>query len=133
MKKIQEKYKNDPQKSQQEVMKLYKENGVNPLGGCLPLLVQIPILIALFAVFNTLESMQGASFLWIKDLYNPDPVVYITNIICCYNILIIKVMQPAGDSAQSKQTSTMNTGMAIFMGFMSLKFKGCISIILGNK
>ena len=55
MKKVQEKYKKDPQKSQQEVMKLYKENGVNPMGGCLPMLIQMPILFALFAVFQKLE------------------------------------------------------------------------------
>ncbi|MCJ7690226.1 MAG: membrane protein insertase YidC, partial [Clostridiaceae bacterium] len=48
VKKVQAKYKSDPQKSQQEVMKLYKENGVNPMGGCLPMIIQMPILFAMF-------------------------------------------------------------------------------------
>ncbi len=75
MKKVQEKYKKDPQKSQQEVMKLYKENGVNPMGGCLPMLIQMPILFALFAVFQNL-NLQGAGFLWMTDLTKPDPIIY---------------------------------------------------------
>lgn len=125
MKKVQEKYKNDPQKAQQEVMKLYKENGVNPMGGCLPMLVQMPILFALFAVFNTLD-MQGAGFLWMKDLTKPDPIYILPILSTVTTYFSSKLMQPAGDSAQAKQTSTMNTAMAIFMGFMSLKFKGAL-------
>jgi len=125
MKKVQEKYKNDPQKAQQEVMKLYKENGVNPMGGCLPMLVQMPILFALFAVFNTLD-MQGAGFLWMKDLTKPDPIYILPILSTVTTYFSSKLMQPAGDGAQAKQTSTMNTAMAIFMGFMSLKFKGAL-------
>ena len=125
MKKVQEKYKNDPQKSQQEVMKLYKENGVNPMGGCLPMLIQMPILFALFAVFKNLD-MQGAGFLWMKDLTLPDPYYILPVLSTVTTYFSSKLMQPPGDGAQSKQTSTMNTGMAIFMGFMSLKFKGAL-------
>ena len=125
MKKVQEKYKNDPQKAQQEVMKLYKENGVNPMGGCLPMLIQMPILFALFYVFNKL-NMQGAGFLWMTDLTKPDPYYILPILSTVTTYFSSKLMQPAGDSAQSKQTSTMNTGMAIFMGFMSLKFKGAL-------
>ncbi|MGH4137482.1 membrane protein insertase YidC [Clostridium sp.] len=125
MKKVQEKYKKDPQKSQQEVMKLYKENGVNPMGGCLPMLVQMPILFALFAVFNTL-NMKGAGFLWMPDLTLPDPYYILPILSTVTTYFSSKLMQPPGSGAQSKQTSTMNTGMAIFMGFMSLKFKGAL-------
>ncbi len=125
MKKVQEKYKNDPQKSQQEVMKLYKENGVNPMGGCLPMLVQMPILFALFAVFNNLD-MQGAGFLWMKDLTLPDPIYILPILSTVTTYFSSKLMQAPGDNAQSKQTSTMNTGMAIFMGIMSIKFKGAL-------
>ncbi|MBU3091159.1 membrane protein insertase YidC [Clostridium sp. CM028] len=125
MKKVQEKYKKDPQKSQQEVMKLYKENGVNPMGGCLPMLVQMPILFALFYVFNNLD-MQGAGFLWMNDLTKPDPLYILPILSTVTTYFSSKLMQPPGDAAKSKQTSTMNTAMAIFMGFMSLKFKGAL-------
>jgi YidC/Oxa1 family membrane protein insertase len=125
MKKVQAKYKNDPQKAQQEVMKLYKENGVNPMGGCLPLLIQMPILFALYAVFQNL-NMQGAGFLWMSDLAKPDPYYILPVLSTVTTYFSSKLMQPPGDSAQSKQTSTMNTGMAIFMGFMSLNFKGAL-------
>lgn len=125
MKKVQAKYKSDPQKSQQEVMKLYKENGVNPMGGCLPMLIQMPILFALFAVFNNLD-MQGAGFLWMKDLTLPDPYYILPILSTVTTYFSSKLMQAPGDGAQAKQTSTMNTGMAIFMGVMSLKFKGAL-------
>ncbi len=125
MKKIQEKYKKDPQKSQQEVMKLYKENGVNPMGGCLPMLIQMPILFALFTVFRNLD-MQGAGFLWLPNLTLPDPyyILPILSVVTTY--LSSKIMQPPSGGAQSKQTSTMNIGMAIMMGFMSIKFSGAL-------
>ena len=125
MKKIQEKYKKDPQKSQQEVMKLYKENGVNPMGGCLPMLIQMPILFALFTVFRSLD-MQGAGFLWLPNLALPDPyyILPILSVVSTY--LSSKLMQPPSSGAQSKQTSTMNIGMSVMMGFMSIKFSGAL-------
>jgi YidC/Oxa1 family membrane protein insertase len=125
MKKVQEKYKKDPQKSQQEVMKLYKENGVNPMGGCLPMLIQMPILFALYGLFNNL-NLQGAGFLWMTDLTKPDPMYILPILSTVTTYFSSKLMQPPGGGAQSKQTSTMTTGMAIFMGFMSLKFKGAL-------
>jgi YidC/Oxa1 family membrane protein insertase len=133
MKKLQDKYKNDPQKSQQEVMKLYKENGVNPLGGCLPLLIQMPILFALFYVFNNLTFMSGtmtqpAGFMWLKSLAKPDPYYILPVLSTVTTFLSSKLMQPAGDSAQAKQTSTMNIVMSLFMGFWSIKFKSALVI-----
>ena len=125
VKKIQEKYKKDPQKSQQEVMKFYKESGVNPMGGCLPMIVQMPILFALFYVFNNL-NMQGAGFLWIKDLTKPDPMYILPILSAVTTYFSSKLMQPPSNGAQSKQTSTMNTGMAIMMGVMGIKMKGAL-------
>ena len=125
VKKVQAKYKSDPQKSQQEVMKLYKENGVNPMGGCLPMIVQMPILFALFYVFNNL-NMEGAGFLWMKDLSLPDPIYILPILSTVTTYFSSKLMQAPGSGSQSKQTSTMNTGMAIFMGIMSLRFKGAL-------
>jgi YidC/Oxa1 family membrane protein insertase len=68
MKKLQEKYKNDPQRQQQEMMNLYKKHGVSPLGGCLPILLQWPVLIALYAVFMNLPGIEGVKFLWLNNL-----------------------------------------------------------------
>lgn len=69
MEKLKEKYKGDPQKMNREVMALYKKHGVNPLGGCLPMLLQMPILYGLYVVFSSTIELRGASFgLWIDDL-----------------------------------------------------------------
>ncbi|MDF7805835.1 membrane protein insertase YidC [Pontiellaceae bacterium B12219] len=72
IKAIQEKYKKDPQRAQQEVMKFYKENKVNPMGGCLPMVVQIPVFIALFTVLRNAIELRYSSFLWIADLSQPE-------------------------------------------------------------
>lgn len=71
---IKAKYKDDPAKLQQETMKAYKEYGVNPFGSCLPMLVQLPIFWAMFAVLSNSIELRGAPFiLWITDLSQPDP------------------------------------------------------------
>jgi YidC/Oxa1 family membrane protein insertase len=76
MDEIRAKYKEDPQKMNQQVMRLYKEYGVNPAGGCLPMLLQLPILYALWAVFSATIELRQASFIWwIKDLSSPDIIV----------------------------------------------------------
>ena len=71
---LREKYKDDPTRMNQEVMKLYKECGINPVGGCLPMLIQIPIFFGLFTMLRQAVELRGASFLWIKDLSQPDTV-----------------------------------------------------------
>ncbi len=77
MKAIQDRYKNDKAKLQKEMMKLYKEHGASPLGGCLPILLQMPILFTLFFVFlNTIE-FRGVPFLWLPDLSLADPLYII--------------------------------------------------------
>ena len=65
-------YKDNPQKLNKEIMELYKEHKVNPLGGCLPLLLQMPIFFALYQALLRSIVLKGASFLWIKDLSEPD-------------------------------------------------------------
>jgi YidC/Oxa1 family membrane protein insertase len=69
---IQERYKNNPQKKQEETMALYRKYGVNPMGGCLPMLAQIPIFIALYNALSSSVEMWQAHFLWIRDLTQPD-------------------------------------------------------------
>ncbi|MBA64441.1 MAG: hypothetical protein CMG55_01430 [Candidatus Marinimicrobia bacterium] len=72
---LRDKYKNDPQKMNQATMKLYKEKGVNPLGGCLPMILQMPLLFALFIVFRTTIELRSEPFVWwIKDLSAPDKI-----------------------------------------------------------
>ena len=74
MKAIQERYKDDKQRAQQEVMALYKEEGVNPLAGCLPMFLQIPVFFALYKVLTlTIEMRHQPFVLWIHDLSAPDP------------------------------------------------------------
>lgn len=73
MTEMREKYKNEPQRLNSEMMKLYKEQGVNPLGGCLPMLLQMPLLFALFIVFRSTIQLRGEPFVgWITDLSRPD-------------------------------------------------------------
>ena len=75
MKAIQERYKDDKAKAQQEIMALYKQEKVNPLAGCLPILIQIPIFFALYKVLTlTIEMRHQPFVLWIKDLSAPDPL-----------------------------------------------------------
>ena len=74
MESLKEKFKNDSTKLNQEMMKLYREAGVNPLGGCLPLLLQMPILIALYTIFSSTIELRDAPFVgWIQDLSLKDP------------------------------------------------------------
>jgi YidC/Oxa1 family membrane protein insertase len=75
MAELREKYKEEPQRLNKEMMKLYKERGVNPLGGCLPMLLQMPVLFALFIVFRSTIQLRNQPFiLWINDLSAPDTI-----------------------------------------------------------
>ena len=78
IKKMQSKYKGDSQRLNREMMGMYKKHGVNPLGGCLPMVIQMPLLMALFIVFRTTIEFRGQPFiLWIKDLSKPDIVFHL--------------------------------------------------------
>jgi YidC/Oxa1 family membrane protein insertase len=77
MQELKEKYKDDPTRMNQEVMKLYKEHGVNPVGGCLPMMIQIPIFFGLFSMLGQAAELRNASFLWVHDLSQPDTLFVI--------------------------------------------------------
>ena len=77
MKEIQEKYADDPQKQQKETIALYRKAGVNPIGGCLPMLLQFPILITLFYFFQNSMIIRQESFLWAQDLSAPDYIIHL--------------------------------------------------------
>ncbi len=125
VKALQEKYKGNPQKLNQEMMALWKKEGVNPLGGCLPLLIQMPVLIALFMVFRTTIELRGQPFvLWIKDLSVPDVVytlpfsiplygsgVTILAIIMGVSMFIQQKISGASANPQQKPMMYMMSGM----------------------
>ncbi len=77
MQELRERYKDDPTKMNQEVMKLYKQYGINPVGGCLPMMIQIPIFFGLFKMLGQAVELRNAKFLWIKDLSQPDTLAYL--------------------------------------------------------
>lgn len=87
MTEIRAKFKDDPQKMNQQIMRLYKEYGVNPAGGCLPMILQLPILYALWAVFSATIELRQASFVWwIQDLSSPDVVATLPFKLPIFNI-----------------------------------------------
>jgi YidC/Oxa1 family membrane protein insertase len=77
MTEVREKYKDDPQKMNEEIMKLYKEYGVNPFSGCLPMLIQIPIFFGFYAMLGTAIELRNSSFFWIQDLSQPDTIAHV--------------------------------------------------------
>lgn len=74
---LREKYKDDPQKMNEEMMKLYRMYGINPFGGCLPMLIQIPIFFGFYSMLGTSIELRNSSFLWIRDLSQPDTLLHI--------------------------------------------------------
>src|SRR4030043_1364670 len=103
MSRLKEQFKNDKTRLQQETMLLYKRRKINPMSGCLPMLIQIPVFIALYnALQNTMEMRHAPFFFWIKDLAAKDPI-YITPIIMGATMVLQQKMTPtAADPAQAK-------------------------------
>ena len=89
MQELRDKYKDDPTRMNQEVMKLYKEHGVNPVGGCLPMMIQIPIFFGLFNMLGQVAELRNAPFLWVNDLSQPDEVFRIPGLDFPVNLLPI--------------------------------------------
>ncbi len=126
MTELREQYKNDPQRMNKELMKLYKEHGVNPLGGCLPMLLQMPVLVALFTVFKSTIQLRGEPFvLWINDLSLPDVLHIGVNLpLVGDNIHVLPLLMAVTMIWQSKMTMTdpkqkmMIYFMPVFMAFV---------------
>ncbi len=93
LKEIQETHKNEPQRLQQEMFKVYKENKVNPFSGCWPLLLPWPVMIALFFVFQNSIELRGQAFLWVPDLSRPDPLYVIPVVMAVSMFGVTKVGQ----------------------------------------
>lgn len=120
MKEIQNKYKNDPQRAQQEIAKMYKELGVNPLSGCLPLLVQMPFLIAIFyALQGYPYDPAHESFLWLPSLGEADHL-YILPVLSALSTFVMS-KQTAQDTLGGQQ-KVMQIFMPLFIGYISLNF-----------
>src|ERR1039458_8219752 len=72
---LRERYKNDPQKLNTEMMEIYRREKINPFGGCLPFIIQMPFFMALYQILWRAQYFQGQSFLWIRDLSQPDRLI----------------------------------------------------------
>lgn len=132
IKSIQEKYKKyslrDPRKAQmnEEVAAIYKKEGVNPAGGCLPMLIQLPILWAYYRMLSNALDLRHAHWLWIKDLSAADPI-YLLPIIMVVSSLLMQRMTPqAGmDPAQQRM---MNVMMPLMMGFIFFRLAAGLNL-----
>jgi len=132
IKSIQEKYKKyslcDPRKAamNEEIAALYKKEGVNPAGGCLPLLIQMPFLFAYYRMLSAALDLRHAHWLWIHDLSAPDPI-YILPILMVISSLVTQRMTPqAGmDPAQQRM---MNVMMPLMMGFIFFRLQAGLNL-----
>lgn len=124
MQELREKYKDDPTKMNAEVMKLYKTYGVNPVSGCLPMLIQIPIFFGLFTMLRQAVELRNASFLWVKDLSQPDTVAHLPLLGWPINILpllmaatqlwLMRLTPKSGDATQQKLMMFMPLVFVVF-------------------
>ena len=110
MKEIKEQYKDDPTKQNQEIMGLYKKYGVNPLGGCLPMFVQMPVFLGFYRMLSSAVELRHESFLWVDDLSMPDTLFEVPGLNIPFNLLPLlmavtmviqmKVTPQSGDATQ---------------------------------
>ncbi len=125
MNELRKKYKDDPQRLNKEMMKLYKEHGVNPMGGCLPMLLQMPLLFALFIVFRSTIQLRGAPFIpgWIDDLSRSEGLLHLPFSIPFYGnefnllpvLMAITMIFQSKMTTQDPKQKTMIYIMPIFM------------------
>ena len=121
MKKIQEKYKDNPQMMQQKIGALYKDAGVNPLAGCLPLLMQMPILMGMYyALYNfSYPTPESAYFLWMTSMSDPDPL-YILPVLSALTTFLQQKMTTT--DSNNPQMKMMMFIMPLFIGWISINF-----------
>ena len=112
MQEIKDKYKDDPTRMNQEVMKLYKEYGINPVSGCLPMFIQIPIFFGLFTMLRQAVELRNSSFLWVRDLSQPDtighlpglgwPINILPLLMALTNVWMMRITPKTGDATQQR-------------------------------
>jgi YidC/Oxa1 family membrane protein insertase len=136
MKELQDKYRNDPKALQAAMQKLYREEGVNPLGGCLPLLMQMPVFFAMYRVLANSVQLRGAPFiLWVKDLSNPEIFISFQNPILGLNgIGLLAVMMGVSMFLQQRMSTvdqsqkSMMYILPIFMTFLFMRFPAGLTL-----
>ena len=130
---LKESHPDDPAKQQEAMMRLYKERGVNPLGGCLPMLLQYPILIALWRFFQSTLVLRGEPFLWAGDLSAPDVILNLPFTVPAYGnyvagftllmaasmIVSMKLSQPGGNAMTGQQKAILYMMPLIFLFFFN--------------
>jgi YidC/Oxa1 family membrane protein insertase len=126
IKQVQDRYKNEPERLQREMLRVYKEHNVNPLGGCLPMLLPMPVLFALFFVFANTIEFRGVPFLWIPDLARPD-TFYIIPLIMGLSMFVLSKVGQIG-VPPNPQTKTMVYFMPVFMTILFLRFASGLNI-----
>jgi YidC/Oxa1 family membrane protein insertase len=117
LKEIQTKYKDNPERMQKEMMKLYKEHGFNPVAGCLPMFLPWPVLIALFFVFQNTIELRGVPFLWLPDLSAPDPF-YILPVFLGISMFLLQWVSMRSMEQPNPQMKMMMWIMPVFMVFI---------------
>jgi len=117
---LREKYKKDPQKLNQEMMRLYKEHKVNPLGGCLPMLLQLPFFVALYNVLSVSIELRQASFIpfWIKDLSVHDPFYILPVLMGVSMVFTMKMTSTTVDPQQQKMMMYMNIAFIFLFAWL---------------
>lgn len=121
MKKLQEKYKDNPQVMQKKLMELYQKEGANPMSGCLPMLIQMPILMGMYYTLYSFDYGGAApSFAWLPSLSEPDPTYALPFLSAATTFLQQKMM--SNNSEANPQMKIMMTIMPIFIGWISLNF-----------
>ncbi|MGL5269353.1 MAG: YidC/Oxa1 family membrane protein insertase [Selenomonadaceae bacterium] len=118
MKRLQEKHKKNPEMLQKEMARIYKDAGVNPLAGCLPLIAQMPILMGMFYALQNFKYAGDPSFLWLANLSLPDPY-YILPVL---SALTTFIQQKQTTTEMNQQMKMMMIFMPIFIGWISLTF-----------
>ena len=121
LKKLQKDYKNNPQLLQQKMAELYKEAGVNPLAGCLPLLIQMPILMGVYYCLYGYSYSGDPTFLWLTSLSDTDPL-YVLPILSALTTYIQQKQTMANNGQENQQMKIMSYMMPLFIGWISLNF-----------
>ncbi|QNA87475.1 membrane protein insertase YidC [Massilia sp. Dwa41.01b] len=118
MQAIRERFKNDPMKMQQATMELYKAEKINPLGGCLPILVQMPVFLALYYVLQASVEMRGAPWIgWITDLTQPDPWFILPVLYAISMFVTAKLNPQPADPMQAKMMMFMPLAFSVMFVF----------------
>ena len=127
MKEIQEKYKDNPEKLTKEMKKLYTEHGFNPLGGCLPMLLPWPMLIAFFFVFQSTIELRGVPFLWLPDLSTKDPT-YILPFFLGASMFLMQYVSYKSMDTPNPQMKMMMYMMPPFMIFIFMNLASGLNL-----